>query len=121
MSDLNHAISDALRAHGAWKLRLKTGIAKGSLELPADDISQNNLCAFGKWLEDAARDPAIAGLPEFAEVQTLHTNFHKLAGFIAKRIEDNNVEGAARKLNNGQFDHLSHELAAALQRLKKAA
>lgn len=114
-------ISNALRAHGAWKLRLKTGITMGSLDLPAAEISKDNICEFGQWLSVAKSDPTIANLPEFAKVVDLHRQFHLQAGRVAGHIEAGDAEGADAELNSGGFDGLSQQLSAALMALKKAS
>ena len=114
-------ISKALQAHGMWKVRLKTGIELGRLEVPAADVAKDNLCDFGRWLADAETDPGLSGLAEFRKVVDLHREFHGVAGGIAGHIEAGDKASAVAELEGGTFDDLSGRLGAALMALKRAS
>lgn len=49
-NEMLEEVQNAIRAHGAWKLRLKTAIATGSSSLKVDDVARDDCCDFGKWL-----------------------------------------------------------------------
>lgn len=43
-------IQNAMRAHGMWKLKLKTAISSGGATLDVDVVTRDGCCDFGKWM-----------------------------------------------------------------------
>lgn len=119
--DLKSQITDALGAHGAWKLRLKMAAQNGKLDVPARDVARDDACAFGKWLMEVERDPAIAGSAEYRDVKHLHAEFHRTAGAIATKIENGDLQTAKTEIEGPGFKTASSELGAALTTWRRNA
>lgn len=41
---------EAIKAHAAWKIKLKQYIHKPDKNLSADVVGKDNLCDLGKWI-----------------------------------------------------------------------
>lgn len=106
-------IQKAIRAHGMWKLRLKTAIATGSSEASPADVGCDHLCDFGKWLHDETMPAAIKeGMP-YKVVKRLHAEFHQTAAAVLKAALAGNVP-KAKELLDGGFAEQSEKLVRAL-------
>ena len=114
MSDdvFREEISEAIRAHGAWKHRLRSAAMKNETTLPVQDICRDDKCRFGKWL--AGVSPSERNRNYLNKIKTLHSDFHKNAGMVAQKIADGNSTVALVALEGGAFHDKSQELTAAL-------
>lgn len=110
-------IQKAIRAHGAWKLRLKTAIGTGSSDASPDAVGCDNLCDFGKWLYDDTM-PAVVldGMP-YKVVKRLHAEFHQTAATVLKEALDGNTT-KSKELLDGVFTEQSDKLVRALSKWK---
>lgn len=111
-------IENAVRAHGMWKLKLKTAITTGRNENNASDVECDNLCVFGKWLHGPTITPEIAAGKPYEVVKRLHADFHKCAGSVLKKIDLGQVERAQEILDT-EFTDKSSILVRALSKWKK--
>ena len=102
-------------------MKLKRAASRGELEVPAADVTRDDLCTFGKWLKDIETDPDVQGSAAFEEVQAKHTAFHKVAGQIAAQIEAGQTDAASKGLDDSAFKDASAELASALYTWKATA
>ncbi|MFC4213898.1 CZB domain-containing protein [Pseudophaeobacter arcticus] len=118
MSDtvFREEISEAIRAHGAWKYRLRTAAMKNETNLPVQDICRDDKCRFGKWLADIS--PNERNRERVNKIKTLHGDFHKNAGQVAQTIADGNSAEALAALDGSTFNKKSKELTAALMEWK---
>jgi hypothetical protein len=94
-------ISEAIKAHGTWKLRLRTASSGGKLEAPARDICRDDKCKFGQWLHSAQTRSGLAGDPNYERTKKLHAEFHQAAGAVAQKIERGDLDGAKNDLLPG--------------------
>ncbi len=110
-AELENQITQAIRAHGEWKLKLGSAVRTGVLPKPARDIACDDQCGFGKWLYRIKADPEIARSTGFQNVLSTHAAFHREAGRIAGLVEQGEKEAAQRALDAGDFKLLSANLA----------
>lgn len=110
-------VQNAIRAHGAWKLRLKTAIATGSSTLKIDDVARDDCCEFGKWLYSNKISPATKQGKPYQVIKRLHGEFHQCAGSVLKEVTAGKRE-AATSLLNGPFTDKSETLVMALGKWK---
>ena len=104
-------ISEAIKAHGAWKLRLRTASNGGPLEVPARDICRDDKCKFGQWLHAPVTKSGLIGDPNYERAKKLHAEFHQAAGAVAQKIERGDLDGAKRDLGAGTaFEAKTKEL-----------
>ena len=73
--ELSRNITEAVRAHGTWKFRLRRAVDTGELPKPARDIACDDQCGFGKWLHGLKSDPSIAAKSEYRDVLRAHAAF----------------------------------------------
>lgn len=111
-------INDAIGAHGAWKMRLRTAISTGQSEISARAAGCDNACKFGKWLYGAEISPATkAGMP-YQVVKRLHAEFHHAAGSVMERALAGD-KTVATQLMEGDFTARSEILVRALTKWKR--
>lgn len=117
-TDIIEEINKALFAHGAWKMRLRGAIGKGSSELTPEEAKCDDCCAFGKWLHGTAIEPELrAGKPHQVIVR-LHKQFHQSAGKVLEAAIEDNRDGAISLLK-GEFGDCSQSLIIALTKWKR--
>jgi hypothetical protein len=109
-------INEAIGAHGAWKLRLRTAAQRNERDLPVQDICRDDKCRFGKWLMTVSPNPRNQSHLE--KVRRLHAEFHQAAGDIARQIASGDGAAALGALDGPGFDGKSRELKAALTHWK---
>ncbi len=98
MSTLKEQITQAVAAHGQWKVKFRDFMA-GKLELDANVVQVNNQCPFGKWLE-AEGKTAMASY-HFDDIHRLHTEFHKVAAEVIRKKKSGDLNGAQKYLDSG--------------------
>lgn len=111
-------IDSAIGAHGMWKMRLRSAIAKGSGDVSSTIAACDDRCEFGKWLYSSALDEATkAGVP-YQVTRRLHADFHHAAGQVLACIERRDGHGA-RDVMQGEFAERSEKLVLALTKWKR--
>lgn len=111
-------IENAVRAHGMWKLKLKTAITTGRNESDASDVECDNLCVFGKWLYGPTITPQIAAGKPYEVIKRLHAEFHKCAGSVLRKVDVGQIDSAQEILDT-EFAEKSNILVRALTKWKK--
>ena len=109
-------ISEAIRAHGAWKHRLRTVAMKNETNLPVQDICRDDKCRFGKWLHSVGSNER--NRERVNTIKALHGKFHQNAGKIAQEISDGKSAVALAALDGKAFNDTSQELTSALMSWK---
>lgn len=110
-------INDAIGAHGAWKMRLRSAIRTRSSDITSMTASCDNQCAFGKWLYGPEVDAATrTGVP-YGVIRRLHADFHRTAGSVLFLVERGKVEEAEAKMSS-EFVARSEKLVRALNKWK---
>lgn len=115
--NLTTQINNAIGAHGAWKLRLRTSIRTGRCDVSVGDASRSDLCEFGRWLEGHEIAPAVkSGIP-YQVVRRLHAEFHHSAGQVLGSALANRKDEAEAGMA-GDFAEKSDKLVRALTKWK---
>lgn len=114
-NQLGKGIKDAINAHATWRLKLKAAIMTGHSEFTVQNVSCNDKCAFGKWLQGTDFDEeARMGAP-YRVISRLHTEFHKCAGdVLALATTERGAE--AMTLLDGDFRQQSEKLIRGLRK-----
>ena len=115
---LAEGIQSAISAHAKWKLILQAAITVGHSKLNIRDVSCNNNCAFGKWLEsDDFGSDLREGVP-FRVINRLHTDFHKCAGDVLALATTERATEATILLD-GEFTAKSDKLMRGLRKWQR--
>lgn len=109
---LTTALSDAIKAHAGWKMRLRKAAMRKDRDLPVDTICRDDCCDFGKWLNRLPSN--LQSTPEAQKVRQLHTQFHIQAGRVAKQISDAQFDQALQSLETGGYVSTSKDLTRAV-------
>ena len=89
-------IEEAINAHTDWKIRLRWAISERST-VDIEDISSEETCEFGKWLE---REFAvhIKSSSAYEECVRAHAKFHQEAARVAGLINSKSYSEAEQLL-----------------------
>src|SRR5690349_13169043 len=109
MSDPSE-LNKAIKAHSAWKMRLRDAIDTGSCDISVSQAKDSHQCAFGKWLDslplsEKARD-------EYKSIIPLHEKFHLEASAVLQMALSGQQDKAHEALTNitGEFMYTSAQL-----------
>jgi len=109
---------DMVKAHQAWKFRLKDLLEGRSTEaLDPSKVEVDNACALGKWIYGPGAQ--VGHLPEYQDLKTRHAAFHRCAAEVI-RCQQGGRTDDARQLLGGPFVERSEETISAIQRLGSA-
>jgi methyl-accepting chemotaxis protein len=107
---------EAIAAHIKWKIRLGQFIDGSSTEkLSSATVCQDNNCALGKWIYGAGTKYKTA--VNYGQLQARHANFHRCAGEVVKKVENNDRAGAKSMLA-GEFARAAKETVTSIMALK---
>lgn len=111
-------ITNAMGAHGAWKLRLKTSIATGQFDQDVHSVSCDDRCQFGQWLHGSTIEAGTrAGVP-YQVVRRLHAEFHQsAANVLAHALKGQKAEATA--VLEGDYAQRSDKLGRALLKWRR--
>ena len=113
-------ITNAIGAHGMWKMRLRTAITTGRGEVTSATACCDDQCPFGKWLYGPSLNADLRqGMP-YQVVRRLHAEFHRSAGSVLAYVERGNASLAQGTLE-GDFTERSEKLVRALTKWKGEA
>ena len=77
---------DAVRAHSAWKKKLRDYAAKRDGSLKQSEVEHDYRCELGQWIHGEAK-ARHARMPEYAALARDHAAFHKAAGKVVAQID----------------------------------
>jgi methyl-accepting chemotaxis protein len=96
------SFSDAVEAHGKWKMRLVNYIKGSSDEkLEVANVSRDDKCPLGGWLYGPAK--SYSRLSEYDELIKHHAAFHRGVGEIVQCVHDHRMDEAMSKLGGDFF------------------
>ena len=105
--------TDAIRAHRAWKDRLRVAMAKRE-SLDLSKIEMDCHCELGQWLHTECKS-AYGHLPEYVDCLAAHADFHREIAKAASLINAGQFMAADRLLNAGTpFAYASESLSKKL-------
>ena len=106
----------AISTHSAWRGRLKTASASGTLDVPVGTVKADNQCQFGKWLYGAELSAAEKQTGHYRNVKTLHAKFHDEASKVAELAVSGHQAAAEKALSlSGDFSRASTALMDAVR------
>lgn len=111
-------IQNAIRAHGAWKMRLKMAIQSGRSDISPSDVCKDDLCDFGRWLHDDTMPDFLRNGMPYKVVRRLHAEFHDIAGQVMTAAVTGDT-AQARLLFDGPYAEKSEKLISALNKWKR--
>jgi methyl-accepting chemotaxis protein len=106
------ALTKAIAAHGAWKMRLKAATSKGTDASTQDKVRLDNLCDFAKWLYDA--DAATIADSHYANIKDLHAQFHETAADVLAMVLAGKRADAEKTMVFGTYALISLKLTTAM-------
>jgi hypothetical protein len=107
----------AYAAHQLWKVKLQDSIAsRATLDIAT--IKRDDCCELGKWLYSEARRQ-YGSKPQFQRLLAKHTNFHLVAGVVAKIINEKQFDEATAMLRDfSLFSTASADVCVAISELR---
>ena len=113
-------LDSASQAHAAWKVKLRTAIAKQET-LDARAIGADNCCELGKWLHGDAK-AQLGRFASYRDCVTKHAAFHREAGAVAQAINQQDFAKAQQLLEAGTpYSLATSAVSSAILGLKKEA
>jgi hypothetical protein len=114
---LSDEIQAAIGAHGAWKLRLRTAVDRGTSAFTVSTVAVDNQCDFGKFLQKAATNSEHQH-----KCRDLHTQFHNAAAGVLQLALAGKKEAANQALGaQSEFTRVSRALTAAMMEWQSSA
>jgi len=110
-------INNAIGAHGAWKLRLRTAISRGTSDVSPEHVRCDDRCDFGKWIHGPSIDAQTRAGKPYEVVRRLHRDFHQTAANVLEHALSQN-KAQAEQIMQGEFTERSEKLVRALTKWK---
>ncbi len=118
VEEMKSEITNAIGAHGAWKMRLRTAIRTQQSDVKAADVRCDDRCEFGKWLHGPNIDATTKANIPYQVVKRLHRDFHiAAADVIASALSGQGEQAEA--LMADEFTLKSEKLVRALTKWKR--
>ncbi len=115
--DSSTDISAVIKAHFAWKLRIKTIIEGTATELyDPEQIARDDQCVLGKWISTVAFSN-IGQDYTFKQLQQKHANFHTVAAHTVELAQSGHKADALKEVTSGQYAKISKEVTGLLSTL----
>jgi hypothetical protein len=114
-------ISQAIRSHERWKIKLSASIKSGTVIADAFDVGRVDICDFGRWLNGATIPKDAQYDPHYSSVQLLHAKFHKCAEKVVYLLsEGKKTDAGALMASDGEYTKTSDQLIATMVDWKKS-
>ena len=110
-------INDAIGAHGAWKLKLRTAIMLGKSDVEPASVRCDDRCVMGRWLYGSTIDTATRNGKPYQVIRRLHAEFHQSAATVLDDALAGRKDLASQRLE-GEFKERSEKLVRALTKWK---
>lgn len=110
-------INDAIGAHGAWKLKLRTAISVGKSDIEPATVRCDDRCAFGRWLYGPTIDGHTRSGKPYQVIHRLHAEFHQTAATVLESALAGR-KAQATEILDGEFKERSEKLVRALTKWK---
>jgi len=78
-------VETAVKAHVAWKAKLKAYLSAPNKSLNPTEIEKDNNCDLGKWLR--GEGAKHSGKKTYKDLLAEHAKFHKAAASIVRRAD----------------------------------
>lgn len=117
-TELSQQIDDAIGAHGAWKMRLRSAISSGYSDITPSKAACDDQCKLGQWLYGPSLASEIRSGAPYQVIRRLHADFHRNAGTVLDMALSGN-KASARDALEGPFGETSEKLTRALVKWKR--
>jgi hypothetical protein len=88
-------VSAALKAHDEWLRRFKAACAQEGKGIDPEAIAHNDRCTLGQWIVAQRKGGnSTAQSPVFAQLDIVHSAFHRTASLLAQAIQNREKEEA---------------------------
>lgn len=119
-TELAMNITNAIVAHGKWKVRLKDAANSGRSEFSVDKVRVDDGCDFGKWFYSLP--PEQIASAEAVKIKEMHADFHKEAARILELALNGHLNAAKKAIKPGSYyGKISSSLVSILADWKKHA
>ncbi len=118
-TDLSPHIRKAIGAHGAWKMKLKTAINTGRINVSPDEVACHACCEFGRWLESSDIHPLVKERKPYQVIHRLHRDFHQTAGEVMRLAAIGDESGAVSLLGSDYVEKTEKLSRALLKWLRE--
>lgn len=116
--EFRHVITEAIGAHGAWKMRLRTAIRTQQTDITAADVRCDDRCEFGQWIHGSQIDAETKADIPYQVIKRLHREFHHSAADVLDAAAHGHDE-VADALMEEEFTPRSEKLVRALTKWKR--
>jgi methyl-accepting chemotaxis protein len=114
----NFDFDQAVDAHRAWKVKLRSALAAKE-QMDAATLKRDDCCALGKWLH-GSESGRWQGRPSFVQLVDQHAEFHKAAGEVADSINAADYARAEALLGSGsRFSEASNQTVTAILQARR--
>ena len=108
------ALRAAVKAHGAWKVKLIRAVHAGDRSFDIKVVGRDDGCALGQWLHGEGK--VWSGDAHYEEVRRLHASFHqKVAGMLEEIYAGKTAEARKAIEPGGEFCVMSAGLVDKLE------
>jgi hypothetical protein len=115
-------LDKAIEGHEIWKIRLKSAIDSGKIEIPIEIMCTDNQCEFGKWLYGKGISSKDKSSAHYKSVKLLHSAFHRAAAQVANLALSGKRDEAEKMIaHDGEYTKISSKLIQAMTEWKLAS
>lgn len=118
---INDEVARAFGSHTLWKARILRAADVEKSEFKPDDVCQEQLCSFGRWLNDPKLQAEVKNSPNYAEVTKLHGEFHRVAGMAIRKAVSGEADGARSDVKSGSYFLIADKFFDSLFAWQRAA
>lgn len=118
---LEEEIAKAIRNHEQWKITLAAAVESGTVGAHVAEVGNDNVCAFGRWLNGSTIPNDARYDPNYIIVRFLHSKFHEYAGNVVQFLsEGRKAEAGALMASEGEYTRISDQLMATMEKWKQS-
>ena len=111
--------ADAIRAHVAWKVRLRMVLDGQGERMSSDEAARDDACDLGRWIHGEGR--RHFSKPAYRELKEVHARFHQVAAEVLAASERGDRRAAEAGLEGAEYVKSSSAVVAAIMRMREAA
>ena len=109
---------DAVKAHAAWKMKLKAYLDAPDKSLKVDEVGSDCRCDLGRWIHGDGKQ--FAAHPEYGRLKDEHAKFHRAAADIVRKADAGHNVGADVALGTtSPFSAASTAVVTAIMAMKR--
>lgn len=111
--------TQAIDAHGKWKIRLRMFVHGSGEKLDANQVGHDDQCELGQWIH--GEGAKFAKSPQFQQLVAEHAAFHRCAAKVVRSaLAGQKAEALALLADGGEFSRCSQQTVMAIQTLARS-